>query len=149
MLIFGLLTACKREKSTIQHSACKSFSGKSTNITSDSSCVYYTYNAAQQQLHLQHINAVFNCCPGELYADILREADTIFISEREEHAECDCMCLYDLELTVNGVAPGNYILKFIEPYATFESALVVALSLQQMQSDTFCVARANYPYGIN
>ena len=152
IFIVSVFVTCKHEDNPIQHSTCKSFTAKSIalnkEMTSASSCVYYTYNATTQQLYIKHINAAFNCCPGNIYADVSKQNDTIFISEREEESQCDCMCLYDLELTVNSVETGTYVVKFIEPYVAAEVELSVTINLAQVSADTFCLARSNYPWGL-
>ena len=67
-------------------------------------------------LLLRHVNAAFNCCPGEITAEISISNDTITIVERESQPGCHCLCLYDLEYRFENIEAGTYTIIFIEPY---------------------------------
>lgn len=51
---------------------------------------------ADGYLHIKHVNAVFNCCPGRIKADVSVEGNTISIVESETDPQCKCICDYDL-----------------------------------------------------
>lgn len=67
---------------------------------------YIMYKAVNPTyLEVQHINAVFNCCPGKLIAESAISNDTIKIMEDESEHSCDCICKYDLHFKIG---PLNY-----------------------------------------
>ena len=58
-------------------------------------------------LYISHQNAIFNCCPGELGADISTEGNTITVTEYETENGCKCICSYDLSYEVGPLAEGE------------------------------------------
>jgi hypothetical protein len=132
----------------VSHSPCKS--GKTTDLNTDSpdtvSCIEYSFNAATKKLSLTHVNAGFNCCPGELSCDVSLSGDTIIIHEEEETPMCDCDCLYDLEIEIDSVSEAVYRVKFIEPYVGDQARLEFEIDLTRESSDTYCVVRTQYPW---
>ncbi len=62
------------------------------------------------------MNAAFNCCPGDIAADIRIQDDTITIVEREEQSMCDCSCLYVLYFEIRNLEPRPYTIRFVELY---------------------------------
>lgn len=159
IVITTLIFSCNHESETnqpsnvngqvVSHSACKSNkSGSGTATVSDSmSCVEYTFDPANNKLLLKHINAGFNCCPGNLTCDVTISNDTIFIRENEQFAQCNCDCLYDLDIEITGIANQIYHINFIEPYIGNQMPLNFAIDLQNITSGSFCVTRTNYPWG--
>ncbi len=156
ILLFGLmmiaLFACDKnsinnsEGKLVSHTLCKD----EKNIVFDTgeSCVEYSYDAESKVLNFKHINTSFNCCPDKLYCDISINNNTIIIEEFERKAECNCMCLYDIEAEVYNVEAKTYVLKFIEPYIGDQEELVFEIDLSFNTSGTYCVERTNYPWGI-
>jgi len=47
-------------------------------------------------LYIKHVNAVFNCCPGTIKADVSMEGNIINVVETETNPQCKCICGYDL-----------------------------------------------------
>jgi hypothetical protein len=150
-LVVVFLISCDKEK-PINHSNCKSFSLKSTaqlsDYGSDTSCVSYTYNFQDKKLIIKHINAGFNCCPGEIYCEIDIKNDTIFLSESEEKAECDCNCLYDIEINISEVAKRKYYISITEPYYKNQEQILFEIDLTRNETGIFCIQRTIYPWGI-
>jgi len=110
-------------------------------------CIEYQYNGANT-LILRHINAGFNCCPGEITAEIDFNNSLITITEREEKQDCRCLCLFDLDYEVINLAPGVYTLRIIEPYVEGgDQVLEVTLELLSATSDSHCLQRNYYPWG--
>ena len=140
----------------IEHTECKpeeeddkgKISTISSEYTSSQSCVEYSYDKNERILHLTHINAGFNCCPGELTADITNDGNIITITEAEEEAGCKCNCLYDLEIEVENVGEIEYILEFIEPYAGEHEELIFTINLKESSTGVFSVKRDHYPWGL-
>ncbi len=82
----------------------------------DSNCIIFDYDNTNT-LNLRHQNAMFNCCPDSLYADIDLTDNIIFITEYESLSmPCDCVCDFDLDFIISNLVPGEYVLKVITPY---------------------------------
>ena len=58
-------------------------------------------------LYLNHQNAMFNCCPGTLGADVRMEGNNITIGEYESASDCDCICTYDLSYEIGPLTEGE------------------------------------------
>lgn len=156
VVIAGVLLfffACKGDEiigpatgSLLRHTGCKearSFSDGDAEFHED--CLEYRY--ADGTLYLNHGNAAFNCCPGEIAADFEFDGQTIRITEREAEAGCHCNCLFDLEMVVSSLSPGEYTLRVVEPYLTSADApLTLSLLLENGTSGRFCVPRSQYPW---
>ena len=125
---------------------------KSTTITNalpDSiSCVEYAFNASTGILNLTHINAGFNCCPGEIYCTYEVSPDTLIIKEHETSAQCTCECLFDLEMEISNVHSGFYIVKFVEPYCGSQDLLIFPVQLANQPTGSFRVKRDQYPWNL-
>jgi hypothetical protein len=119
-------------------------------VTPDSlSCMEYSFDKENSKLTMKHINAGFNCCPGNLSCDVSLKGDTIVMKESEESFLCDCNCLYDLDIEVDGVAEKAYWIKVDEPYAGDQEKLVFEVNLAQHATGSYCVTRKMYPWGMN
>ncbi len=119
------------------------------NIPDTLSCVYYTYNMEKKQLHIEHKNTAFNCCVDLLLFNDQIQNDTILIKEMEHNGQCDCLCLYDVEMKVENVKPQKYILKIDEAYTENILPFIIELHLDSINTGEHCLTRHNYPYGIN
>ncbi len=82
-------------------------------VPSDLDCVEYSY-VEPGTLLLHHINAGFNCCPGELSGEVDITADSVIITEWESEYGCRCECPYDLEYKVLHLPPGLYHIHLID-----------------------------------
>ena len=132
--------------SKISTDGCKQFK-ESTRAGKDD-CFEYTYDGSNT-LSITHINAAFNCCPGELTAHSKVANGTIKIEEKETEAQCFCNCLYDLTYKISNITPGKYTLKVIEPYVDSNSdQLEFTVDLTSSTSGTYCVNRTTYPWGF-
>jgi hypothetical protein len=151
LFIAMFLFSCDREN-PVSHSDCKNFNLKATTEScdygSDSSCVCYNYSIQEKRLVLNHINAAFNCCPGEIYCDIEIKGDTIFLKEKEEKAACDCDCLYDIDIIVSDVERKRYVIDLYEPYCSGQESILFEIDLTQNETGVFCVERTLYPWGL-
>ncbi len=134
----------------ISNSDCKS--SKSANLKTDTpdslTCIDYTFDASSNKLSITHINAGFNCCHDSLYCKISISGDTIIIQELEKTSLCNCDCLYDLNIEINGVEAKKYQVKFIEPYSGEQEKIVMGLDLTKDKEGSYCVTRKEYPWGI-
>ena len=58
-------------------------------------------------LYINHQNVIFNCCPGELGAEISTEGNIITVTEYETENGCKCICTYDLSYEVGPLIEGE------------------------------------------
>lgn len=130
---------------------CKSFDGMIRNpITPDTlSCIEYEFDGDNNILTLKHINSAFNCCPGLITCNVSSRNDTILIVESEEQSPCDCDCLYDLDIEINGITTTQYFIQFDEPYIRNQEVLDFQIDLSKNTQGEHCVKRIKYPWGIN
>lgn len=113
---------------------------------SNPGCIYYTYNGVDT-LNLTHMNAGFNCCPGDISGVVGCSGNQITITEQESTAGCLCLCLYDLDYRIVNLAPGQYTIRIVEPYiGADDQVLEVTLTLTVETSGYFCLPRNNYPW---
>ena len=109
-------------------------------------CIEFQYNGTDT-LVLRHINAGFNCCPGEITANIEFNGKLITITESEMEQGCDCLCLFDLDYEIINLTPGEYTIRIIEPYVDIsDQVLEFTLQLFSETSGTHCLPRTNYPW---
>ena len=154
ILIGMLLMGCRKpsgveetlEGILLSHSGCKTeVSRYDTSSTLD--CISYVYDG-RNALHITHINAGFNCCPGTISADFRFQDGTIDVYERESEAACLCECLFDIDYRITGLSPGVYRIAFHEPYVhDDEEPLEFRIRLIEPTSGIHCVVRHHYPWG--
>lgn len=156
-----VIMSCEKESNTgnppsftgnlIDVSDCK-YDTKSTSSLSETpdslSCVEYLLDKDNYKLKLKHINAGFNCCPGDLKLNFTLKNDTIIIEEAESEPACNCDCIFDLDIEIEGVSAKKYQLLFIEPYVGDQEKLNFEIDLSQGASGSFCVTRKQYPWGV-
>ena len=106
------------------------------NLFSGFECVTWSYDGTGA-LELRHINAVFNCCPGDPgMSGTVAFADGVFtLTESDNGGMCNCVCPYDMIYQLTNVAPGAYSV-VVNP---FEAPVV--LDLSAAVEDWFCVDR--------
>jgi hypothetical protein len=98
------------------YSACKKeFWGKQNSTLErtaqeDQECIEYEYNGGNTLL-INHTNAVFNCCPGNILADIQFSEGLISILEKETEHGCKCLCYFDLDFRLTHIPPGIYTIR--------------------------------------
>lgn len=62
---------------------------------------------------LQHVAAMYNCCPEPILYDVEANGGTLTVVERVlEETPCDCICCFDLEVVVADVPPGDWAVVF-------------------------------------
>ena len=154
--VFFTLISCNDDDNTyteqlitgnvISQSDCKNF--KSTLTENNQSCLQYTYDEVSRTLHLTHVNAGFNCCPGDISCNINMGNLIISITEKEEAPMCDCNCLFDIDIDVYQVNKSEFTIKLVEPYIGDQEILEFDIDLSNSISGEFCVERNSYPWGI-
>jgi len=114
------------------------------------SCLKWSYNAATSVLTMTHENAGFNCCPKSIGATIdVGDNNIITITESEIGPDCRCDCLFDLDMEIENVAAGTWVIVFIEPYRHKDDDILEAVvDLSKETEGRFCVPRKHYPWGI-
>ncbi|MBN1552606.1 hypothetical protein JW979_14115 [bacterium] len=109
-------------------------------------CIYWNYSS-DRTLVMVHQYAAFNCCPGDIDADITMDGSAITISEYSTEAACKCNCLYRLDYAFPKLHPGRYTFQFEEPLRWQDDpVLEFSLDLEFPGSGTFCVSRTRYPW---
>ena len=149
-----LFASCSRDtKSPVEgnvtsYTDCKNMGEENLKATQDKdeSCIEYNYDAKTQRLSLTHINTGFNCCPGELSAEIHLIESTIEIIESEKAPLCACNCLFDMDIEIKNVEPGVYFMKVVEPYCHDQEKLEFEIDLTSSTQGSHCVERTEYPW---
>lgn len=78
---------------------------------------YVEYKAlANGYLSLNHVNACFNCEPGELKMQATISGNEIRIVETEEYPGANCICPYDLYCEIGPLENSDYTIVFINGY---------------------------------
>jgi len=150
LVLVVLVSSCKDndEGPVIQEVVCKN--DKSTELVSNMvdslSCIDYVYNANNKTLSIKHINTSFNCCVDGLYFQTTMDADTITIEEFEQNGQCDCMCLYDMDIEISNLQEQKYHIKIIEPNIGQQDIIVFEIDLAQETEGSYCVTRMSYPW---
>jgi hypothetical protein len=145
----GRASADQTSIRAVEVSGCKQYPTgiPKTSTAPDQDCIEYTYDGSNTLL-LMHVNAGFNCCPT-LDFEIAVEGDTITIEEIELEGLCTCLCLFDVDFEIQGLAPGTYHLVVIEPYRPAgEPVLEFTMDLVGSPSGEHCVYRSRYPWGL-
>ena len=133
--------------SLVDYSGCKMFKPTMPDSLdySGMECIQYSYHS-DFSLDLLHINACFNCCPGEIHGVVTVDGVEISIRDREEINGCRCDCLYDLDFLVNHISPAVYQVNVYwgdatDPYMQF------CADLSEPTSGIYCEERDYPPYG--
>lgn len=64
-------------------------------------------------LHAAHMNITYNCCLDDIVVSMTVVDDFISLTEEEVLTNpCYCICCYDFEATVAGLAPGTYTVEY-------------------------------------
>lgn len=149
----GGLEPCAYENPTgsvVGHSGCISFDFHSepSFAPPDQDCMEWFYDGVSV-LQITHANEGLNCCPVIL-ADIRIDGDTITIEEIDSlyNGGCICLCLFDVDYEIVNLEPGEYRVKFIEPYVPgSQEPLEFTVDLRDVPAGSYCVYRDFYPWG--
>jgi len=121
---------------------------KSPDTLSNLDCLGYDYDG-MGTLTLTHINSAYNCCPEEMFADVVIQGDTILITESETYGEmgfCYCLCLFDIYITVTGLMPGEYTIIIDGMYLEGRPPIDVTLEFNSETTGVYCLERDIYPW---
>ncbi|UCH82949.1 MAG: hypothetical protein JSW50_10790 [Candidatus Latescibacterota bacterium] len=133
--------------SLVDFTDCKSFGpGPMDDPPVTADCMFFRYDGVGS-LNITHINAGFNCCPGELIAAVDITNNVITITEGESQSACRCLCLYDVEYEIVDLAPGIYTIRFVEIYTNEkDDVLEYTVDLTEEPTGLHCVERDHYPW---
>ena len=131
----------------VSNTECKMSPTKNTALLMDSiTCAEYSYNATTHTLLIKHINAGFNCVPGDLSINAHISKDTIIIEEFETNNFALCNCLFDLDMEIKGIDAKFYQIKFIEPYRGNKKELIFGVDFSSQTAGLHCIPRYGYPW---
>jgi hypothetical protein len=134
----------------LRYGDCKNWPAAGTPGTtrgSDQRCIEYRYDG--RKLELKHVNAGFNCCPGDIGAEIRVAGNVITITEREAAAGCHCLCLFDLDMLIEDLPAAEYFIQVHEPYIRDGEPLQFSVRLAAGTSGAYCRPRTDYPWGAS
>lgn len=153
IISIGLFYSCeeeeqKQESTELSAKILSSGECKSLKGGNNEGCLSFSYNSNTKSLLLNHINAGFNCCPENINADFNFSGDTIIITESQTDGNCDCNCLYDLNMQILNLEPKLWYIRVKEPLlGESEEILFGYMNLENVTEGSFCVARNEYPWG--
>jgi hypothetical protein len=65
------------------------------------------------RLTVTHFGTRYNCCPEDIEVTFAVEEGRLILTEQEILVmPCPCVCCYDVESTVAGLAPGQYLVEY-------------------------------------
>jgi hypothetical protein len=116
LLLIISITSCNKEFPNdplsikdLSVSDCKTKGGTSKGIDPE----YITIRTVDDYyLLVNHINAMFNCQPGQITVTISVSSNEITMTENESSSLADCICTYDIDFKLGPLQYGTYILKF-------------------------------------
>jgi hypothetical protein len=112
------------------------------------SCIVYDYFETTHVMKLWHNDAAFNCGMTKVTCSVSLSNDTLTINEIEAANIANCDCLYDVELQIDNLKSGKYILYIKEPYVGNQQKLIFPVDLDKDPSGEYCVPRSYYPWGL-
>jgi len=153
---FSIIIGCERDNSSIKEekkiefsgrldsvSACKNHKSTSSIVdTADSIiCIYYIFHPETHKLNIKHENVFFNCCPDSMCVQVSKANDTILIHESDNGGYCGCICLYDLEIEINGIEAKKYLFVIeVGPYLPGQNTSF-ELDFSKTTSGIYCYKR--------
>ena len=95
----------------------------------------------ENQLKVTFVNAILNCCPGEIFTDAIIQDNVlkvIFI-ETPPGGLCNCLCPYDLECVIDNMQNQKYKIEVYaggaSPDAAFSFTFSRKLNMKYVISD--------------
>ncbi len=151
-----LINGCKKEetnqiKAEITYkSLCHGLEIKSQKLITErnQSCILYSYNSSTRKLKITHANAGFNCCPEEITCNAELTGNKLILTEKEKTPGCNCLCIYDIDIEVSNLNPGEYNLIIVELYRGVQEELSNTINLNLNPNGEFCANRTEYPWGL-
>ena len=116
-LLITVIVCCDENDNPAQTLELKNFSNtgckNSTRAGDDDIKEFVEYAVLHEgYLYVNHQNIWFNCCPGELKAEVSVENHCITVSEWSTEEMCNCMCPFDMSYEVGPLKEGvTYTIK--------------------------------------
>jgi hypothetical protein len=65
------------------------------------------------RLHIAHFDATYNCCPDDIAVTLEVDGCLLMLTEEEILVlPCFCVCCYEVDSVVEGLAPGEYTVEY-------------------------------------
>jgi len=149
-ILITIVSGCKKseiapgvpEGLLINHSECKKTLISQSSDTGKYSpgpireCLVFHYDG-KKTLEMEHINALFNCCPGEITVDFEFTGNTIIITEKQAETGCHCICHYDVNFHLDNILPAVYTIRIIAADSNGENR-EFSINLDLIQSGSQC-----------
>ena len=116
----------------------------------DNKHTYVSYKYENSTLFLKHYNSSFNCKEdAPISADIEKKGNKINIKETQDlsNGRMRCMCLRDLDITVNEISADVYEIHIDDNSADDE--ILFTVNLEEKKEGMVSYERLTYPYGSN
>jgi len=132
---------------------CKEYSAvgteqeKTSSATPTQDCLQWNYDGSSV-LTLTHIDAGFNCCPGDISATVQISGNNITITEAETQQGCHCLCLFDVYYRIENLSPGTYTITLTGLYLEDDQFIQLQIDLSEEPAGTECFDRGYYPWGV-
>ncbi|MBU0637998.1 MAG: hypothetical protein KKB50_03975 [Planctomycetes bacterium] len=73
----------------------------------------FAFTVGPHALHVLHHNVTYNCCLDEISQTVTVDGRTLILNEEEVLTDpCWCVCCFDAEVTVGGLASGPYTVEY-------------------------------------
>jgi len=73
----------------------------------------FVFTVTGGTLHTLHHDATYNCCPDDIVVHLDVQGSVLLMTEEEILSQpCYCLCCYDVEATVEGLSPGEYLVRY-------------------------------------
>ena len=112
VLFMVTVVCCDESENAVENVTLKNFANSgckgNTRADDEARAEFIEYSVIHDgYLYLNHRNALFNCCPGELGANIFVDERIITINEYETEQGCKCICPYDLSYEIGPLKEGE------------------------------------------
>jgi hypothetical protein len=129
----------------VKWSDCGGFAegGGAGGASSREECLRWSFSSGV--LSLRHEDLGLSCCV-DVAATVSFDGGTIEIAESEDpwpDGPCRCLCLYDADYEVTGLAPGPYLIRLTGSLGGLEAVI----DLSEGPSGSRCEERPNDPWG--
>lgn len=95
------------------HENSECLNAKKKNLFGEDERFEAAYNSETKTLGAAHYNAVFNCCIQTIDVELKTEEFVLSLYEKEiAETPCNCICPYNVVSTIDGLADGEYTVKF-------------------------------------
>lgn len=73
------------------------------------------FETSDGTIEIYHLQTMYNCCCS-VDSEVLQDGFWIDVHEYEHliGGGCDCLCCFDIEIVIAGLAPGDYTLSIIK-----------------------------------